>query len=131
MFDHLFDYLRLAVAIFSAGVLVLIISTAVRNMRRLWSAGDMRFLVWGQLFRGLGLTVLLCDEIFRTWSRIGRDDFTYETPMLQVATIFLLLAWHFLDRRAYSRIDVDATLNMMRSKDHPTPPFGMKRIGDA
>ena len=134
MIESYLDYMRVAVMIFSAGVMILILKTAWRNIRRLWSAGDMRFLIWGQLFRASGLTALMLHELYEMYERLGNRTFSWDTPIVQLATICLLLAWHFLDRRAYSRINVEEVVDMMRSNVNArtdSMPRGRTRIGDA
>lgn len=55
----------------------------------------------GHMCMLLAIFVLLSEEIYRVYERIGQDRFNWRTPLLQVALWLLLLGWLWLERRRW------------------------------
>lgn len=55
----------------------------------------------GHMCMLLAIFVLLSEEIYRVYDRIGEDHFNWRTPLLQLALWLLLLGWLWLERRRW------------------------------
>lgn len=55
----------------------------------------------GHLCLLLAVFVLLSEEIYQVYNRIGEDHLNWRTPILQAALWLLFLAWLWLERRRW------------------------------
>jgi hypothetical protein len=108
------DVLRIWVLLMGVFVMYLSLYAAWKSWRTLRDQPDLKFLMWGRTTREIAVVILLFEELWSLAYRLGNENFTWQTPVLQVAIILLIVAWNMVDRRIYRTVNMDRFISQIQ-----------------